>query len=46
MSVPLTIHLNGISKIAIRDLANAKGLSMSALVREWIDERLDLPAPT
>ena len=44
MSEPLTIHLNGVLKIAIRDLANAKGLSMSALVREWINERLDLPA--
>jgi hypothetical protein len=42
-SQPLTIHLNGVMKIAIRDLANAKGVSMSALVREWLDERLDLP---
>ena len=35
----------GRSKIAIRDMANAKGVSMSAIVREWIDERLDLPEP-
>jgi hypothetical protein len=40
---PLTIHLHTITKLAIRDMANAKGISMSALVREWIDERLDLP---
>ena len=31
------------SKLVIRDLANAKGVSISALVRAWIDERLDLP---
>jgi hypothetical protein len=43
LSQPLTIHLQGVAKIAIRDMANAKGISMSALVREWIEERLDLP---
>jgi len=42
-SKPLTIYLNTIPKLLIRDLANAQGVSMSALVREWIDERLDLP---
>jgi hypothetical protein len=42
-SQPLTIHLHRVEKIAIRDMANAKGVSMAALVREWIDERLDLP---
>lgn len=41
MSELVTVHLN--TMIAIRDMANAKGISMSALVREWIDERLDLP---
>jgi len=44
LSEPLTIYLNRVSKIVVRDLANAKGASMSALVRGWIDERLDLPA--
>ncbi len=44
LSELLTVHMNARSKIAIRDLANAKGVSMAALVREWIDERLDLPA--
>ena len=42
-SQPLTIHLDGASKLAVRDIANAKGLAMSALMREWIEERLDLP---
>jgi hypothetical protein len=42
-SQPLTIHLNEMMKIAIRDMAKTKGVSMSALVRRWIDERLDLP---
>ncbi len=40
---PVTVHLNRKAKIAIRDMAHAKGVSMSSLVREWIDERLDLP---
>ncbi|MBV7335890.1 hypothetical protein KFU94_48145 [Chloroflexi bacterium TSY] len=43
MSELVTVHMSTLSKIAIRDMANAKGISMSALVREWIDERLDLP---
>jgi len=43
MSESITVHLNTVSKIAIRDMANEKGISMSALLREWIDERLDLP---
>ena len=33
MSELVTVHLNAIAKIAIRDKANAKGISMSALVR-------------
>jgi hypothetical protein len=43
LSQPLTVQLNGVTKIAIRDMAHAKGVSMSALVRAWIVERLDLP---
>jgi hypothetical protein len=39
----LTVHLNPLSKLAVRDLANKRGITMSALVREWIDEQLDLP---
>lgn len=30
-------------KATIYQLANQQGRSMSALLREWIDERLDLP---
>ena len=43
LSEMVTVHLNLRSKVVIRDIANAKGVSISALVREWIDERLDLP---
>src|SRR5437867_3594661 len=39
LSELVTVHLNPRAKIAIRDLANAKGVSMSALIREWLDER-------
>lgn len=42
-SETLTVHLNPLSKLAVRDLANQRGITMSALVREWIDEQLDLP---
>ena len=42
-SQSVAVHLNNRSKIAIRDMAHAQGVSMSALLREWIDERLDLP---
>ena len=43
LSESLTVHLNLRAKLAIRDLAHAKGIPMSVLIREWIDERLDLP---
>ena len=43
LSEMVTVHLNLRSKVVIRDIANAKGVSIAALVREWIDERLDLP---
>ncbi len=42
---PMTVRLNQKAKIAIRDMAHAQGVSMASLVREWIDERLDLPEP-
>jgi hypothetical protein len=42
----LTVHLNPLTKVAVRDLANKRGITMSALVREWIDEQLDLPEVT
>lgn len=43
MTEQLTVHLSTASKVAIRDMANAQGSTMSTLVRAWIDERLDLP---
>ncbi|GIK57858.1 MAG: hypothetical protein HND44_16390 [Chloroflexi bacterium] len=43
LSESVTVHLNGRTHIAVRDIANARGVSISSLVREWIDERLDLP---
>ena len=41
---PVTTHLDGVRAILVRDQAHARGLSVSALLREWVDERLDLPA--
>lgn len=43
LSFRATTHLNGIVGIFLRDQARARGISISALLREWIDERLDLP---
>lgn len=39
----LTIGLSVPMKAQIYRLANQQGVSMSALLREWIDERLDMP---
>ncbi len=39
----ITIHLNGLDKAVLRAEALAAQKSISALVREWIEERLDLP---
>jgi hypothetical protein len=41
----VTVRLNQKAKIAIRDIAHAQGVSTASPVREWIDERLDLPEP-
>ncbi len=38
-----TAHLNGVAGIFLRDQARARGISISALLREWVDERLDMP---
>ncbi len=40
---PLTIHLNPLAKAILQAEALAVHKSVAALVREWIDERLDLP---
>lgn len=39
VNVSLTIPM----KASLFQLANQRGMSMAALLREWIDERLDLP---
>jgi hypothetical protein len=43
-SEQLTVHLDTRTKLSVRDIANERGITMSALVREWIDEHLDLSA--
>lgn len=40
-----TVHLDPITKGILRAEAIAAKTSVSALLRTWIDERLDLPAP-
>ena len=40
----LTVRVDAPTKAAILQIANQRGVSMSALVREWIEERVDLPA--
>jgi hypothetical protein len=39
LSVSVTVPM----KAALYQIASQRGISMSALVREWLDERLDLP---
>jgi hypothetical protein len=39
----VTVGLTWPMKAAIHRIANQRGVSMSALIREWIDEHLDLP---
>lgn len=40
----LHVSLTAQMKAIIFQVANQRGVSMAALMREWIDERLDLPA--
>jgi hypothetical protein len=42
----LTVGLTAPMKAMIYQIANERGVSMSSLIREWIDERLDLPVAT
>jgi hypothetical protein len=39
LSVGVTVPM----KAALQEAANRRGVSVSALVREWLDEHLDLP---
>ena len=43
LDAQITIHLSEMDKAILRAEALAAQKSMSALIREWIDERLDLP---
>lgn len=45
LSYRTTVNLSGVAGIALRDQARARGIPVSALLREWIDERLDLVVP-
>jgi hypothetical protein len=42
-SESVTVHLDPYLKGVLHAEAVAAGKSISALLREWIDERLDLP---
>jgi hypothetical protein len=42
----LTVHLDNVTKGILHAEALAAQKSISALLREWIDERLDLPVAT
>ncbi|MFZ4656426.1 MAG: hypothetical protein ACOYNY_05420 [Caldilineaceae bacterium] len=42
-SEAITVHLTGLVKLKIRDAAHAKGISLSAFLREIAEEHLDLP---
>jgi len=43
LATDLTVSLTWPMKATIYRMANQRGISMNALLREWIDERLDLP---
>lgn len=43
LTTDVTVGLTWPMKASIFRIANQRGISMSALVREWIDEHLDLP---
>ncbi len=43
LTTDITVGLTWPMKATIYRIANQRGISMSALLREWIDEHLDLP---
>lgn len=45
LDAQVTVHLSDLDKAVLRAEALAAQKSVSALVREWIEERLDLPQP-
>lgn len=44
LQTDLTVGLSVPMKAALLQRASQRGVSMAALLREWIDERLDLPS--
>ncbi|HHW86650.1 MAG TPA: hypothetical protein GX400_10630 [Chloroflexi bacterium] len=44
LQTEVVVRLDAPTKAAILQIANQRSVSMSALVREWIEERVDLPA--
>lgn len=44
LTTDIAVNLTWPMKASIYRIANQRGISMSALLREWIDEHLDLPA--
>lgn len=44
LQTEVIVRLDAPTKAAILQIANQRGVSMSALVREWIEDRVDLPA--
>lgn len=44
IAAAVTVHLSAYQRNLLQAEALASGKSLSALLREWIDERLDLPA--
>jgi hypothetical protein len=43
LATEVAVSLTWPMKAAIYRIANQRGISMSALLREWLDEHLDLP---
>ncbi|MCE7987495.1 MAG: CopG family transcriptional regulator [Caldilinea sp. CFX5] len=43
LDAQITVHINEVDKEILRAEALASQKSVSALIREWIEERLDLP---
>lgn len=43
LTTDITVGLTWPMKATIYQIANQRGISMSAVLREWIDEHLDLP---
>jgi len=43
VATEVTVGLTWPMKAALHRIASQRGISMSALIREWIDEHLDLP---